>query len=169
MKQKITLIIILSLLFFSFDWDNYRFRKLDDTPLSYEELTNTSPNTVIFFWTSWCYYCRHELKRINNCPTDYPRIKTYYVNLGDAKKEISYTIKKLRLKDCITENIISDRRGMLADKFNVTGIPYYVFFKNGKAIHRAHFINSNIIEKLYEHEQGADNWFIRINHGPGIL
>ena len=153
MKKTILIIIVaLSALSLSFDWDTYKFSRLDGQEISYRELSAYSGKSILFFWTSWCYYCRAELKRINECPADYGDIEIYYVNLGEDAKAVKHILKTLKLPECVRDNTVLDERGALAYKFNIIGVPLYVFFKEGKEIHQTHFINKELINKVFSDE-----------------
>ncbi len=150
MKMKRFFIVVLSSLFFiSFSWDNYKFYKLNGRTLTYSQLTTTSSYTVLFLWTSVCPYCRSELKRINKDLESFSSIQLYYVNLGESKHTVNKAAQLLKLSAKIKENIILDRLGLLVDEFNIIGVPTYIFMKDGKVVYKTHFITRKLIKDIF--------------------
>ena len=150
MKMKRFFIVVLSSLFFiSFSWDNYKFYKLNGRALSYNQLTNASSCIVLFHWISMCPYCRSELKRINKDLESVSSIQLYYVNLGESKHTVNKAAQLLKLSAKIKDNIILDRLGLLVDEFNIIGAPPYIFMKDGKVIYKTHFITRKLIKDIF--------------------
>jgi len=150
--KKIVLILIFSLFIISFNGADYKFFKLNNESIAYQELVSNSKNTVLFLWTSWCYFCIRELKKINKDPLADEEIKFYYVNLGEQKKTVEDIANTMGLKDYIKENIILDKEAALADKFSIIGIPAYIFLKNGELTYKSFFINKDLVKKIFEDE-----------------
>lgn len=152
MKKIIFLALFLPLVF-AFDYDNYEFDKAGGGVIKYEELISGAEKTVLFFWTSWCSYCRRELKKINNAPLDTdPTVKFYYVNIGENNKSVDYIIDNLKLNDSIVKNIILDKESIFVEKYKIFGIPAYVFLKDGKMIYKTNLLNEKTVAEIFQDE-----------------
>jgi peroxiredoxin len=88
-------------------------------------ISNSKGNPVIlFFWTTWCPYCRKELKSLNLL---YPQMKkegitVYAVNIGESANRVKGFLKDFGL----TFNVLLDQEALLADLYAVMGVPTYV-------------------------------------------
>jgi thioredoxin-related protein len=119
--------------------------------MDHDSITAKHSKTIIFFWTSKCYYCLQELRQINkDCLASYQDdIKFYYINIGESQHKVSRVVNSLNLKDCISDNIILDRELELAKEFNIFSIPTYIVFKDGEVVERAPYIDKEMINSAY--------------------
>ncbi|MDD3274690.1 MAG: TlpA disulfide reductase family protein [Candidatus Omnitrophica bacterium] len=92
---------------------------------------------ILFFWTTWCPYCRQELKDLNQ---RYPQItEDGIVLLGVNVNEPSYKVQNFFESYPLQFRMLLDKNGLLADEYNLMGVPTYVFLdKEGKEISQAH-------------------------------
>lgn len=92
---------------------------------------------ILFFWTTWCRFCRSEIKTLNQM---YPQMKkeginVFAVNIGES----NYTVRRFFMSNALTFRVLLDKDGLAADKYNVIGVPTYVFMdKTGRVISDAH-------------------------------
>lgn len=148
--RKILTVAVLTFFIFSFKWDDYRLYKMDSSrSTTYVNISSNYPKTVLLMWTSYCYYCIKELRKINQANFKYDNIKFYYVNLGEPRSRVEKTIKRFGFKKHIKDNIILDEKAALAEKFNIWGIPTYIFLRNGKQIYKSHFINKALVDEVF--------------------
>ncbi|MDD5466010.1 MAG: redoxin domain-containing protein [Candidatus Omnitrophica bacterium] len=93
--------------------------------------------TILFFWTTWCRFCRNEIKTLNQM---YPQMKkeginVFAVNIGES----SYTVQRFFMSYALAFRVLLDKDGLAADKYNVIGVPTYIFMdKTGRVISDAH-------------------------------
>lgn len=152
MKKLIFLVLFLPLVF-SFDYDKYEFDKVGGGRIKHDQLIFGSEKTVLFFWTSWCSYCRRELKKINQTPLDTDNgIKFYYVNIGENNKSVDYIIDNLKLNDSIVKNILLDKESIFVEKYKILGIPTYVFLKDGKMIYKTNLLDKKTVAEIFQNE-----------------
>lgn len=86
---------------------------------------------ILFFWTTWCPYCRKELKILNQM---YPQIKNegivvFAINVGEA----DYKVKNFFGDYALNFKVLLDKDGRLADKYNIAGVPTYIFLDRSGA------------------------------------
>lgn len=106
------------------------------TPAPDFQLPDTQRNTVIlssyagkqpvllFFWTTWCPYCRKELKMLNE---KYAQLKkdgmeALAINVGERSYRVENFIKSYNL----TYKVLLDKDGTTIEAFGVFGVPTYV-------------------------------------------
>jgi len=92
---------------------------------------------ILFFWTTWCPYCRKEIKVLNQA---YPQMQkegvtVFAVNIGEP----DYKVERFFISNALSFEALLDKDGKAADKYNVVGVPTYVFLdKSGRAISQEH-------------------------------
>lgn len=103
---------------------------------------------ILFFWTSWCPYCRQEIKVLNQ---RYAQMKkeglvVFGINVGES----GYKVQRF-FKDYVLHfGILLDRDGAVADNYDVIGVPTYVFLdKTGKIISQHHSLPGNYKSLLF--------------------
>lgn len=88
---------------------------------------------VLFFWTTWCPYCRQELKKLN---VEYPSllkdsIALLAINSGEPKEKVEGYAKSRNL----SLEIFLDENSVVSEKYEVMGVPtYFILDKSGKII-----------------------------------
>lgn len=98
---------------------------------------------ILFFWTTWCPYCRKEIKILNQM---YPQLKkeginVFAVNVGESK----YAVQNFFVKALLSFEVLLDKDGEAADKYNIMGVPTYIFIdKSG------HLNSRNILPVDYK-------------------
>jgi len=147
--KRTIMFVLLPLCVLSFSWSGYKFPRLNNDNISYDDLIASSSHTVIFLWTSYCPYCREELKRLNRYK---PSAKAvfYYVNIGDSKRVVERVSDMFGLKESIRDNILLDREGITADAFGIIGVPAYVFLNKGKMVYKSHFVNDRLLKEVFK-------------------
>lgn len=102
----------------------------------------TGKPVILFFWTTWCPYCRQELKKLNQQCSQIA--KEGIIILGVNVNEPAYKVQRFFKDYQLNLKILLDKDGSLADKYNLLGVPTYIFLdKNGKVISQAHNLPEN--------------------------
>ena len=113
---------------------------LQGTSVNFSNLINKP--VVLFFWTTWCPYCRKELKILNQQASVMAKegILVIGVNLSESQSKVQRFFKGYFLNF----KMLLDRDGLLADKYDLMGVPTYVFLdKDGKELSQAHSFPDN--------------------------
>ena len=144
--------IVLILMFLCFLTPSFAaeiiFDTLDKEGISYEKLISQE-NTILFIWATWCPSCRRELEKLSKERIFFEGITVWYVDTGEKASTVrSYATAK-KLNDSIRDKIILDKKGYIAQKFSVTAIPTYLFFKNGEFVQQAYYLDQGMLEKVF--------------------
>ncbi|MEI6832234.1 MAG: TlpA disulfide reductase family protein [Candidatus Omnitrophota bacterium] len=87
---------------------------------------------ILFFWTTWCSYCRKEIKGLNQLYSEMKKegITVFAVNIGESDYKVQGFFKDYVLNF----NVLLDKEGKLADQYDVIGVPTYILLN--KSGHR---------------------------------
>ena len=97
---------------------------------------------ILFFWTTWCPYCREELKKLNQQSS--VLANEGIVVLGVNVRESNYKVQRFFEGYPLNFKILLDRAGLLADKYDLMGVPTLIFLnKTGEVISRGHSLPDN--------------------------
>ena len=122
-------------------------RDLDDQAVN---LSNYKGKPVIlFFWTTWCPYCRVELRKLNQQYSQMAKdgIVILGVNVSESENKVQRFFKGYPLNF----KILLDRFGLLADEYDLMGVPTYVFLdKTGRVVSQTHSLPANYKSLLFK-------------------
>jgi len=147
--------IILALMFFCFLTPSFAaepiFPTLDKQSISYEKLISQK-NTILFIWATWCPSCRRELEKLSRERIFAEGIDVWYIDTGEKTSAVTRYANAKKLSDNIRDRIILDKEGYIAQRFLVTAIPTYIFFKDGEPVFKSYFYNHEVLEKVFGKE-----------------
>ncbi|MDP2927835.1 MAG: TlpA disulfide reductase family protein [Candidatus Omnitrophota bacterium] len=104
---------------------------------------------ILFFWTSWCSYCRQELRTLNQQYSVMAKegIDILGVNVSESENKVQRFFKGYPLNF----KILLDEAGLLADKYDLMGVPTYIFLdKTGEVISQANSLPDNYKSLLFK-------------------
>ena len=80
---------------------------------------------ILFFWTTWCPYCREELKNLNGKSSGITGegIQLLPVDAGEPSQRVANYIKSKGY----TLKVFLDEDGAVAQSYGVMGVPTYIF------------------------------------------
>ncbi|MBN2120727.1 MAG: TlpA family protein disulfide reductase [Candidatus Omnitrophica bacterium] len=140
----LSIVILVSLLF---------FLSCGNGPASSEgrisiEEWESQEKAILFFWTTWCPYCREEIKKLNNFYEELigERFAIYFVNVKDSKSKVESFKEKMN----IVSPIILDTEGALARRYKIFGFPTYIFLREGVEVDRSNYLTIKYLNRLYE-------------------
>jgi peroxiredoxin len=103
---------------------------------------------ILFFWTTWCPYCRKELKKLNQQGSQLT--KEGIVILGINVSESEYRVKRFFEGYQLNFKILLDKSGILADQYNLLGVPTFILLnKAGQVISRGNSLPDNYKSLLF--------------------
>lgn len=112
----------------------------------------SAPKTILFLWTSQCPYCISELVNLNSHPEFEKDISFYYINLGDKKYLVERVALSLKLRDAIKKKIILDPTNRFAEQFDISGVPTFIFLRNGKVVDHSFYLDAKLLKEIYKSE-----------------
>ena len=104
---------------------------------------------ILFFWTTWCPYCRKELKILNQQYSLIAKegIVIIGVNVSESENKVQRFFKGYQLNF----RVLLDKDGLLADKYDLMGVPTYVFLdKTGEVVSQTNSLPANYKDLLFK-------------------
>ena len=103
--------------------------------------------TILFFWTTWCPYCRSELRALNKAHPQMEKegVAVFAVNVG----ETGYKVENFLKSYALNLRVLLDKNGLAAENYEIRGVPTYIFInKNGRVTATEHSMPANYIDIL---------------------
>jgi peroxiredoxin len=88
---------------------------------------------LLFFWTTWCPYCRIDLKTINAKYEELSRdgLKVLPINVGEPTNRVKNLLKNYNL----VFKVLLDKDAKVAYAYGLSGVPTYVLIdKKGNIV-----------------------------------
>ncbi|MFA4854902.1 MAG: TlpA disulfide reductase family protein [Candidatus Omnitrophota bacterium] len=88
---------------------------------------------MLFFWTTWCTYCRQEIKTLNQMSPQLSKegITVFAVNVGES----DYIVRRFINKNMIMLRVLLDKNSAAAYHYELIGVPTYIILdKTGSVI-----------------------------------
>lgn len=113
------------------DAPDFTLKDMNGSSLTLFSFKDKNP-VLLFFWASWCPYCRNQIKNLNKMYPDLNNagIKIFGVNLMESAAKVQKFAKSNGLK----YPILLDTDGKVSDAYSVVGIPTYVLINKDDRI-----------------------------------
>ncbi len=103
---------------------DFQLQDLNQNTVILSSYKNLQP-VVLFFWTTWCPFCRKELRMLNN--DVYPELmkegwELFAIDVGEPAYKVDNFVKNYAL----TFKVLLDKDTTVTDSYEVLGIPTYV-------------------------------------------
>jgi peroxiredoxin len=118
------------------DAPNFKLKDTNDVWFSLSDYRDKKP-VLLFFWTTWCPYCRDEMKQLTE---KYFRLaekgmKVLSINVGESTAKVQGFIKNKNLPF----TVLLDQDTNVSAAYNLVGIPTFVLInEKGKVV----FVNN---------------------------
>jgi len=93
---------------------------------------------LLFFWTTWCPFCRSELRVLNNMYATLQKdgVELLSINVGEPQSKVEDYVKNYYL----AYHVLLDRDAGVSRSYEVAGVPTYVFIdKEGYVLFHDNF------------------------------
>jgi peroxiredoxin len=105
--------------------------------LTLSSYKNKQP-VLLFFWTTWCPYCREQVKTLNKL---YPKllkdgIEVLALNLKESPERVEGFLKNYEVK----YPVLLDSKSLVSYSYDIVGIPTYLLInKKGYIVFRDNY------------------------------
>jgi peroxiredoxin len=101
---------------------------------------------LLFFWTTWCPFCRKELKVLENMQGRLAKegLELLLINVGESSERVNNFLKKYSL----AFKVLLDQDGEAANSFGLLGVPTYILIdKKGYILFRGYSFSEKILKE----------------------
>jgi peroxiredoxin len=94
---------------------------------------------LLFFWTTWCPYCRRELNTLNNMYATLSKdgIEVLAINIGELPSRVESFVKGYYL----AYRVLLDKDTSVSNSYGVIGVPTYTLIdKSGNIVFQDNFL-----------------------------
>ncbi len=126
-------LVIMSLVNFASaleDAPEFELADLDGVTLKLSDYKGKQP-VMLLFWTTWCPFCRTELKELNKRygQMKNENITVLAINIGESENRVKAFIESRP----VDYRILLDEDSSVADNYSLVGVPTYLLIdKDGK-------------------------------------
>ena len=102
---------------------------------------------MLLFWTTWCPYCREELKTLNQEYAGLSKnsIELLAINVGEPQYKVDNFAKSRNL----TFEVLLDKDTTVADAYELMGVPtYFVINKAGQIVSTGNHFPKEALKEL---------------------
>ncbi|OGX17441.1 MAG: hypothetical protein A3K83_06815 [Omnitrophica WOR_2 bacterium RBG_13_44_8b] len=102
---------------------------------------------LLFFWTTWCPFCRKEMGELKNI---YPQLTQEGWELFTIDiQEPEYKVENFMESHGLTFKLLLDKDGQVAYAYSVLGVPTYVLInKKGEIVFKDNYFPKDTYKKL---------------------
>lgn len=136
-SSKFLLIIFMMLAFFtpqylcaeeSYLAPDFRLPDLSQGIVTLSSYRNKQP-VILFFWTTWCPFCRKELRALRDMRAELlkDKVEILTINVGEYAYKIDNFIKSYQL----TYKVLLDKDATVAESYGILGVPTYILIDKG--------------------------------------
>jgi peroxiredoxin len=127
---------------------NFELLDLKEKQFSLESYRNKQP-VVLFFWTTWCPFCRQELKAVNSM---YPQLQKDGLEvLTIDVEEPASRVESFLKKNALFLPVLLDKNAAVARDYELMGVPTIMIVnKRGNIVFEGDHFPKEIYKKLLE-------------------
>lgn len=103
---------------------------------------------ILFFWTTWCPYCRGELKKLNHKSSQIAEEGIFIlgINVSESDRRVKRFLEGYQLNF----KMLLDKIGLLADQYDLLGVPMFILLdKTGQVVSRGNSLPDNYKSLLF--------------------
>jgi peroxiredoxin len=125
---------------------DFSLQDLDQKTFTLSDYRGKKP-VLLFFWTTWCPFCRKEIKALND---QYPQLKkegweVFAIDVGEP----AYKVENFIQKQNLSFKVLLDKDTQVATDYNIRGVPtYFLLNKKGEVISQSNSFPGDEQKKL---------------------
>ncbi len=107
---------------------------------------------ILFFWTTWCPFCRKELKTLKD---KYPQLvkdgwELFAIDVAEPAYKVDSFIKSYSLNF----KVLLDKDTAVVDSYDILGVPTYVLIdKKGQVVFKDHYFPQATYKDLIKEDE----------------
>jgi len=124
----------------------FQLRDLNDRVVSLSDYKGKKA-VMLFFWTTWCPYCREELNVLNQEYASLAKesIELLTINVEEPKYKVEKYVRRYNLG----LEVLLDSDSLVTRDYGLMGVPaYFVINKSGEIVSAGNHFPKNAIKEL---------------------
>ncbi|MFH1641114.1 MAG: TlpA disulfide reductase family protein [Candidatus Omnitrophota bacterium] len=102
---------------------------------------------ILFFWTTWCPFCRKELKALSDKLSDFQKDKVELLPINEG--ESLSKVEKFITNNGFPFRVLLDEDSAVAGSYDILGVPTYIYInKSGFISSKGHSFSQGEYQKL---------------------
>lgn len=123
---------------------NFEIATLDGRKVDLQSYTDQGP-LLLFFWTTWCHYCKGEMHAIQDLKEEYSPHGLQILGINPGWRDSERRAKAFRRRQGLDLSLAFDQSMRLGSKYMLQGVPTLFLVDNqGTVIYRGHGISSDL-------------------------
>lgn len=125
---------------------DFSLKDLDGNKITLSHFRNKKP-VLLFFWTSWCFFCRGELNNLNRI---YPQlqsedIEVLAINIQESKAKVERFLRR----SPVAFKVLLDSDAEVAYSYALIGVPTFVLVnKRGEIVFQDNLFPQNTYKQF---------------------
>jgi peroxiredoxin len=119
------------------EWVDFTLPDAGGRQVSLSQFIGKKP-VLLFFWATWCPHCNESVPVINRMHQEAStsgKLQILALDFMESEKKVNAFISSKK----VAYPVLLDRRGRVARKYKVLGIPTYILLdRDGKVVFRDH-------------------------------
>ena len=102
---------------------------------------------ILFFWTTWCHFCRKELKVLKDIHPDLRKEgwELLAINIGESSYKVDNFLKNYAL----TFKVLLDQDTAVVRAYDILGVPAYILIdQKGEIVFKGHYFPEDSYKDL---------------------
>jgi len=115
---------------------NFDLQDMANTKISLNSYKGKQ-QVLLFFWTTWCPFCRKELKALNNRYQELLKNgwEVLAIDIGEPAEKITNFLKSQKMS--LGFKVLLDKNTAVGEAYGVLGVPTLVFVnKKGQIVYK---------------------------------
>lgn len=114
---------------------NFNLLDLEDEEISLSKFRGKP--VILFFWTTWCPFCREELKQLNLLHRELSETgaEVLAINVGERAEKVQRFMQRYSF----SWKVLLDKDATVAGDYGILGVPTYILIdKQGRLVSYGH-------------------------------
>jgi cytochrome c-type biogenesis protein len=127
---------------------NFSLKSIEQETVSLSDYKGKNP-VLLFFWTTWCPYCRKELSELGkkNAALAADNITVLSINIGESSDKVE---KYLKSRPAAVK-VLLDEDSVTAHDYGLIGVPTFVLInQSGNIVFKDNYFSYNNYKALLE-------------------
>ncbi|MFO7877461.1 MAG: TlpA disulfide reductase family protein [Desulfovermiculus sp.] len=121
---------------------------LDGTEIDLQEYTEEGP-VLLFFWSTWCDYCKHEMEAIQDLESEYASKGLQVLGVNPGWRDNEQRARSFQDKYGADLTLAIDQSGNLGQKYRLQGVPtLFLLDQEGTVMFSGHNISPELRSTL---------------------